>query len=248
MPTLREILESLPHDDARINDGATTWDAPNLIDTLNDAETPDEEDYQFLVERKTPGECEVGTIRAIDPATGRATDPAAYTVGPCPVCRVREIASQIKTWTPDESVETLRDLFREADKLHGATDYDDRADITYLIDATDLPTADKPAFIDPNSPVWAMDNAGDLLIGETMDEIISIEEYCEINPPLDLTIPVRVLAGRGDLSPMQALAWWLCADPDGPRLSHSAAGLALGAAPKDIATHLRRVERRDVEA
>lgn len=59
-----------------------------------------------------------------------------------------------------------------------------------------------------------------------------------------LGIPAWVLRDRAALSPMQALAYYLCEYPHGPRLTHSEAARHLGirgdSAGGQVATHLNR--------
>lgn len=82
------------------------------------------------------------------------------------------ITNAIKAWDK-QNVEELRDMiadlneFCEANDLH--TD-------SYL-DMTSLPSAEIPADVDTGYPVWAMDLNGGLLVGDTGDETMTLEEY-----------------------------------------------------------------------
>lgn len=40
-----------------------------------------------------------------------------------------------------------------------------------------LPSQDIPDDVDTSYPVWAMDKNGDMLVGDSADEIISLEEF-----------------------------------------------------------------------
>lgn len=60
-------------------------------------------------------------------------------------------------------------------------------------------------------------------------------------------IPTHVLRDRYDapsMSPMQAIAYYLCDDPAGPELTQQAAGDALGMSRGQVYTHLSRARRK----
>lgn len=64
----------------------------------------------------------------------------------------------------------------------------------------------------------------------------------------NLSIPIRVLRDRAPLSIHQALALYLCDDPNGPHLTHAEAAAALGIKDRrEIATHLARARERQTE-
>lgn len=48
-----------------------------------------------------------------------------------------------------------------------------------LVDVTDLPSADIPDDVDTSYPVWAMDINDNLLVGETLDTVMTLAEYRE---------------------------------------------------------------------
>lgn len=62
--------------------------------------------------------------------------------------------------------------------------------------------------------------------------------------PDDVTIPARVLRARGSLSPSEAIAVYLCEDPDGPRLSQADASRAMDVDPRNLHKYLRRAEAK----
>lgn len=60
-----------------------------------------------------------------------------------------------------------------------------------------------------------------------------------------MRVPIRILRDRGPLSPMQALSYWLCVDPDGPGLSTVEAATALGLEDAaNIRVHLHRARKK----
>lgn len=64
-------------------------------------------------------------------------------------------------------------------------------------------------------------------------------------PRREASIPLRILRERGPLSIHQALARYLCEDPEGPQMTHAEAAQALSLrARQEIATHLARARER----
>lgn len=45
------------------------------------------------------------------------------------------------------------------------------------IDMSDLPSADIPEDVDTSYPVWAMDKAGNMLVGDAADQVMTLAEY-----------------------------------------------------------------------
>ena len=65
--------------------------------------------------------------------------------------------------------------------------------------------------------------------------------YNCIARPLPTHIPIEVLRNRDDLSPAQALAWYLVEEEYGPKLTYAAAASMLGMKNRqEIGTHLKR--------
>jgi hypothetical protein len=65
--------------------------------------------------------------------------------------------------------------------------------------------------------------------------------YNSIARPLPTHIPIEVLRNRDDLSPAQALAWYLVEEEHGPKLTYAAAANMLGMKNRqEIGTHLKR--------
>lgn len=70
--------------------------------------------------------------------------------------------SKIIIWDKAD-INELRDLLNKIDREE--------------IDMSDLPTADIPEDVDTSFPVWAMDNAGNMLVGDSADQIMTLAEY-----------------------------------------------------------------------
>lgn len=65
--------------------------------------------------------------------------------------------------------------------------------------------------------------------------------YYYIAKPLPTHIPIEVLRNRGDLSPAQALTWYLVEQEYGPKLTYATAANMLGMKNRqEIGTHLKR--------
>ncbi|MBA7523329.1 hypothetical protein ES705_15453 [subsurface metagenome] len=76
---------------------------------------------------------------------------------------------------------------------------------------------------------------------EDRDYLLLVAYNC-IARPLPTHIPIEVLRNRDDLSPAQALAWYLVEEERGPKLTYAAAANMLGMKNRqEIGTHLKRV-------
>lgn len=78
------------------------------------------------------------------------------------------IAANIKAWNLQD-VSELRDMLTA---LNGATN-----DAQAYIDMSSLPTAEIPADVATDYPVWAIDQSGNMLVGDKAQDIMSIAEY-----------------------------------------------------------------------
>lgn len=80
----------------------------------------------------------------------------------------------IKAWDKKD-IEQLQ-LMVEA-----LNDYCDAHGINFdqYIDMTDLPSVDIPKDVDTSYPVWAMDENGGMLVGDTGRETMTLAEYRE---------------------------------------------------------------------
>lgn len=66
--------------------------------------------------------------------------------------------------------------------------------------------------------------------------------------PLVTHVPISVFRDAGELSPMEALAWFLVDDPEGPRLTHRAASDIMGwDHHSQVSTHLSRIEQKGIK-
>ena len=75
---------------------------------------------------------------------------------------------------------------------------------------------------------------------EDRDYLLRVAYNC-IAKPLPTHIPIEVLRNRDDLSPAQALAWYLVEEERGPKLTYAAAANMLGMKNRqEIGTHLKR--------
>ena len=76
--------------------------------------------------------------------------------------------------------------------------------------------------------------------GGSEDYLLRLSYDC-IARPLPTHIPIEVLRNRGELSPAQALAWYLVEEKYGPRLTYATAANLLGMKNRqEIGTHLKR--------
>lgn len=61
-------------------------------------------------------------------------------------------------------------------------------------------------------------------------------------------VPISIFRDAGELSPMEALAWFLVNDPEGPRLTHRAASDVMGwDHHSQVSTHLSRIGEKGVK-
>ena len=93
------------------------------------------------------------------------------------VTRCRSVARQIKKWNR-VNVEHLRRLVSEFQDLqtiaeNGGEPFEAR---DYGIDWSSLPSADLPSSLDTSYPVWAMDESGQCLVGESLNQIEHLTE------------------------------------------------------------------------
>ena len=84
-----------------------------------------------------------------------------------------------------------------------------------------------------------------VLIAESYNNDLTHIAYTCIAKPLPQHIPIEVLRNRGDLSPAQALAFYLVDEKYGPKLTYATAANMLGMKNRqEIGTHLKRA--RDI--
>lgn len=85
----------------------------------------------------------------------------------------------------------------------------------------------------------------EVLIAESYDDGLTHMAYTCIAKPLPKHIPIEVLRNRGELSPAQALAFYLVDEEYGPKLTYATAANMLGMKNRqEIGTHLKRA--RDI--
>ena len=88
----------------------------------------------------------------------------------------QKIIESIKSWDCKD-IRVLKNFIDELDEILGS----DRLTINYekiddLIDITSLPSSDKFSPENTDWPIWAWDETGRCLTGETMDEISTLDE------------------------------------------------------------------------
>lgn len=86
----------------------------------------------------------------------------------------QHLAHKIRNWDKAR-VTTLRDMIND---LHDYCRSEDM-DAGQFIDMASLPTVEIPADVDTSYPVWAMDADGNLLVGDTAQEIETLAKYRE---------------------------------------------------------------------
>ena len=93
------------------------------------------------------------------------------------VTRCRSVARQIKKWNR-VNVEHLRRLVSEFQELQTIAENDGEPfeGRDYGIDWSSLPSADLPKDLDTSYPVWAMDESGQCLVGESLNQIEHLTE------------------------------------------------------------------------
>lgn len=87
------------------------------------------------------------------------------------------LAEKIRAWDT-ENVNDLLDMLTRLENTVARIDESGQpCDIDNYIDLTDLPTAPMPDDVDTSFPVWAMDKQGRMLVGDTADQIETLDEY-----------------------------------------------------------------------
>jgi len=80
-------------------------------------------------------------------------------------------------WTPNNDIEELIEELGEIQESMDEQDWKAWADENYA----QLPSAPIPPEADTSYPIWAMDNGGYCLVGDSADEIEHIDSIMEID-------------------------------------------------------------------
>lgn len=119
------------------------------------------------------------------------------------------LGEQVRAWNPEtDTISDLKDFLEEASDVLGAINEVARVGDSperYGIVMADLPSAEIPKGIDTTWPVWALDRAGNVLVGDAADNETTIVELIrDQHPEIDDETPILA----SDL-PEPVYSWYL---------------------------------------